>query len=117
MRLKTAILVVLLVLLTWAGAGGISFAVVELTGGGPQGEQGLQGPPGPPGPRGLAGTTPSLDAIDLQELRGALERLAALWASNQTGESTSHPVTIACAVYILTGGGSAADCRFFPIEE
>ena len=52
MRLKSAIPLIFLVLVTWAGAGGISYAVVELTAGGSQGEQGIAGPAGPAGPPG-----------------------------------------------------------------
>lgn len=59
MRLKSAILVIFLVLVTWAGAGGISYAVVELTGGGPQGEQGPRGPAGPPGPSAVPASSGS----------------------------------------------------------
>ncbi len=50
MRKRTVALLVLFVVLTWAGAGGIAYGVVELTGGGPQGEQGEQGPKGERGP-------------------------------------------------------------------
>lgn len=62
MRGKTTVLVVLLILFTWAGAGGISYGIVELAGGGPQGEQ---GPPGPQGPSGAPGQSPVLGASDL----------------------------------------------------
>ncbi len=50
MRKRTVALLVLFVVLTWAGAAGIAYGVVELTGGGPQGEQGEQGPTGERGP-------------------------------------------------------------------
>ena len=55
MSLKSTILVVFLVLVTWMGAAGISLTVVEITGGGPQGEQGLPGASGPAGPAGPPG--------------------------------------------------------------
>ena len=54
MRKRTVALLVLFVVLTWAGAGGIAYGVVELTGGGSQGEQGEQGEQGPKGERGPA---------------------------------------------------------------
>lgn len=50
MRKSTVALLVLFVVLTWAGAAGFAYGVVELTGGGPQGEQGEQGPKGERGP-------------------------------------------------------------------
>ena len=50
-------------ILAWAGSAGITYGVVELTGGdpgppgeqGPPGSHGTVGEPGPPGPRGPAG--------------------------------------------------------------
>lgn len=52
---KTIALLVLFAIITWAGA----YGVIELTGGGPQGEPGppgVQGPQGIQGPEGLAGS-------------------------------------------------------------
>jgi hypothetical protein len=60
-NLKPAILLIVFVLITWIGAGGISYAVVELTAGGPQGEQGIQGPAGPAGLTGYAATPATAD--------------------------------------------------------
>jgi len=57
MNLKSTILVVFLVLVTSIGAAGISLTVVEITGGGLQGEQGLPGPSGPAGPAGPPGSS------------------------------------------------------------
>ena len=54
---KTTILVILLILFTWAGAGGISYGIVKLTGGGSQGEQGPAGPQGPSGAPGQSIST------------------------------------------------------------
>ncbi len=50
MRKRTVALLVLFVVLTWSGAAGIAYGVVELTGGGPQGEQGPKGERGPAAP-------------------------------------------------------------------
>ena len=63
MSLKSTILVVFLVLVTWMGAAGISLTVVEITGGGPQGEQGLPGPSGPAGPPGSSAAPPSSASV------------------------------------------------------
>lgn len=104
-RIRSAILIVLLVLFIWAGAGSISFAVVELTGGGPQGEQGPQGLRGLTGPQGPpAGPDPSIDL--------GLFRLASMWAVTRTGEPSYHRATVDCIRYILSNIGSAADCLF-----
>lgn len=51
------LLVVSVVLLIWAGSAGMAYGVVELTGGGPQGEQGERGPRGERGPAGAAGAS------------------------------------------------------------
>ena len=62
MRLKSALPLIFLVLVTWAGAAGISYAVVEITGGGPRGEQGPRGPIGLRGPAGETITQSTGDA-------------------------------------------------------
>ena len=49
MSRKTIIVLALFLILAWAGSAGAAYGVVELTGGGPQGE------PGPRGERGLQG--------------------------------------------------------------
>ena len=64
MRKRTVALLVLFVVLTWAGAGGIAYGVVELTGGGPQGEQGEQGPKGERGPAAPAAPFSSGSSCD-----------------------------------------------------
>ena len=53
-----------LVLFTWAGSGVVSYAAVELTGGGPQGEQGERGSQGQ---RGADGSAPNTDLFPLSE--------------------------------------------------
>lgn len=112
-RMRTILLVLSLVLVTWLGSAGIAYGVVELTGGGPQGEQGEQGPRGERGPAGSAGES----AFGLSS-DPALQRLAALWAveriSQQRGESISgaHPQVQACIDYIMDGTGSFVECGF-----
>ena len=64
MRKRTVALLVLFVVFTWAGAGGIAYGVVELTGGGPQGEQGEQGPKGERGPAAPAAPFSSGSSCD-----------------------------------------------------
>ena len=112
MTLKTVMLLVLFVILTWGGSAGIAYGVVELTGGGSQGEQGEQGERGergPQGTRGLAGAGTGLDS-------SGLRTLATFWAAAQVGENTSHPATVACVEFILSRVGSSADCKFFPAD-
>ena len=109
MTLKTVMLLVLFVILTWGGSAGIAYGVVELTGGGSQGEQGERGERGPQGTRGLAGAGTGLDS-------SGLRTLATFWAAAQVGEHTSHPATVACVEFILNREGSSADCKFFPTE-
>ena len=57
MTTRTTVILLLFAILTWGGSAGIAYGVVELTGGGPQGEQGEQGPRGAPGKRGTRGLT------------------------------------------------------------
>ncbi len=61
MTMRTVMLLLLFVILTWGGAAGIAYGVVELTGGGPPGPQGEQGEPGP---RGLTGTQAVEDPVE-----------------------------------------------------
>ncbi len=109
MTMRTIMLLVLFVILTWGGSAAIAYGVVELTGGGPQGEQGEQGKRGLTGPAGTSGD------FDLFRTSG-LERLAEMWASTQTRESTQHPQTRACVDHIMRGTGSGADCGFTLVE-
>ncbi len=111
MTSKTVMLLVLFVILTWAGSAGIALATVELSGGGeqgPPGPQGEQGERGPTGSRGPAGASTGLDS--------GLRTLATFWAAAQVGEHTGHPATEACVEFILNREGSSADCKFFPTE-
>ncbi len=114
MTSKTVMLLVLFVILTWAGSAGIALATVELAGGGEQGEPGppgAQGEQGERGPRGSAGSSGTDFGTDL-----ALLRLAQMWAASQVGESTVHPQTKACIDYITEGTGSFVECGFTRIE-
>ena len=113
-RSRTILLLLSLILVTWVGSAGITYGVVELTGGGPQGEQGEQGPRGARGTSGLAG----LSGTDSGTSAG-LQRLAAMWAVNVTaqhnpGESIrgTDPRVKACIDYITNGTGSFVECGF-----
>lgn len=64
MTSRTIALLVFVVILAWAGSAGISYGVVRLTGGGPQGEQGPPGPAGPQGPPGPQGPSGSSAAAE-----------------------------------------------------
>ena len=105
----------LFVLITWAGAAGIAYGVVEMTGGqGPQGVPGAageQGVAGPPGERGLPGD----DAAQLM-----VKRLASMWAVQQVSAINggafvefSDPAVDDCVQYVLTGEGSFSRCAGF----
>ncbi len=111
MNTRTVMLLLLFVILTWGGSAGIAYGVVELTGGGPQGEQGEQGERGPRGSAGSTGSSGTDFGTNL-----ALQRLAQMWAASQVGESTVHPQTKACIDYIMKGTGSFVECGFTRIE-
>ncbi len=115
MTSKTIMLLVLFAILTWGGSAGIAYGVVELTGGGPQGEQGEKGPRGERGVRGLAGTSGDVDLFGTS----GLERLAELWAVERIplqniGQDITgaHPQVQACVAYIVSGIGSFVECGF-----
>ena len=113
-RSRTILLVLYLIFVTWVGSAGIAYGVVELTGGGPEGEQGEQGPKGARGNSGPAGSSGSVFDTNF-----SLERLAGMWAVNifaqyNPGEtiSGSDPRVEACLDYILDGTGSFVECGF-----
>ncbi len=113
-RSRTILLVLSLILVTWLGTAGIAYGVVDLTGGGPQGEQGEQGPKGERGPAGPAGAS----ATDFGTSAG-LRRLAGMYAitsllktGDYTSLSTGHPQVQACIDYIMNGTGSGVECGF-----
>ncbi len=136
MTTRTIVILLLFVILTWGGSAAIAYGVVELTGGGPQGEQGEQGPRGAPGKRGTrgltgaAGTSPSDVLVPFEgniHPSVGLEILARFWAteaiSQLLGENvtTMHPQVEDCVSYITEVEGlfnnSAADCGFFGVDE
>ena len=59
MNTRTVMLLLLFVILTWGGAAGIAYGVVELTGGGPPGPQGEQGERGERGFTGAKAADPA----------------------------------------------------------
>jgi len=63
MNTRTVMLLLLFVTLTWGGAAGIAYGVVELTGGGPPGPQGEQGERGPRGLTGAKAADPVEDLL------------------------------------------------------
>lgn len=113
-RSRTILIVLSLVLLTWAGSAGVAYGVVELTGGGPQGEQGDRGLRGSAGSAGPAST-------DFGTSRG-LQRLAQMWAVEALLKdgivgpgvflSSTHPQVKACIDYIMDAKGSFVECGF-----
>ena len=116
-RSRTILLVLSLILVTWVGSAGVAYGVVELTGGGPQGEQGERGLKGDHGARGSVGPS----GTDLGT-SSSLQRLARMWAIEAllregivgAGESLSstHPQVKACVDYIMNGRGSFVECGF-----
>ena len=60
MNIRTVMILLLFVILTWGGSAGIAYGVVELTGGGPPGPQGEQGERGE---RGFTGPKATTDPI------------------------------------------------------
>jgi hypothetical protein len=106
-RSRTIFLVLYLIFVTWVGSAGIAYGVVELTGGGPQGEQGEQGPKGARGASGPAGSSGSALGTSTP-----LRRLAVMWAVERIGEAGDHPQVQACVDYIMDGTGSFVECGF-----
>ncbi len=84
--MKRILLVVSLVLFVWIGSGAISYTVVELTGGGPQGEQGERGPRGE---RGFTGS----GAVDTQFLDPCSEAIDAYEEGLSTPGLSAQQVT------------------------
>jgi hypothetical protein len=106
-RWRTILLVLSLVSVMWVGSAGIAYGVVELTGGGPQGEQGEQGLRGTRGATGPAGSSGTDFGTSL-----ALERLAEMWAVERLRYAGDHPQVQACVDYVMDGTGSFAECGF-----
>ncbi len=117
-RWRTIFIVLSLVLLTWAGSAGIAYGVVELTGGGPEGEPGEQGEQGPKGARGARGPAGS-SGTDLvfanleRDARIANALTVISLVSNLGGfQSSSSPAGEACFGWLMFGDGSITDCGF-----
>ena len=96
--MKRILLVVSLVLFIWIGSGAISYTVVELTGGGPQGEQGERGP------RGERGSTGS-GAVDTQFLDPCSEAIDAYEEGLSTPGLSEQQVIALYDVYVARCGG------------
>ena len=104
----------LFLLLAWAGAGGIAYGVVELSG---RGDTGGEGPPGIPGQQGPPGP-PGSSGSDVAQ--AMVKRLASLWAvQTVSGVTGGQFVTftdaqvVACVDYILSGEGGFESCPGF----
>jgi hypothetical protein len=112
-RLRTILLVLSLVFVTWLGSAGIAYGVVELTGGGPQGEQGEQGPRGERGPAGAAGASGSDFGSIGRDARIANALTVISLVSNYGGfQSSDSPAGEACFDWLMFGEGSATECGF-----
>jgi hypothetical protein len=111
------VLGVLFICIAWAGAGSIAYGVVEVSGGGPQGEQGPQGPrgetglAGEEGPQGPAGNDAAMEMV---------KRLTALFAVQQKSSlqggafvAFNDPDIGACVEYIITGEPDVSACPGF----
>jgi hypothetical protein len=111
------VLGVLFIAIAWAGAGGVAFAVVELTGGGERGEQGLQGPKGDTGITGSEGPQGPAGDDAAQEM---VKRLGAMFAVQQKSSllggafvEFNDPEVTACVGYLLTGEPGVSVCPGF----
>lgn len=96
--MKRILLVVSLVLFVWIGSGAISYTIVELTGGGPQGEQGERGPRGE---RGFTGS----GAVDTQFLDPCSEAIDAYEEGLSTPGLSEQQVIALYDVYVARCGG------------
>jgi hypothetical protein len=111
------VLGLLFVIIAWLGAATVAWGVVELNGGGEQGEIGLQGPqgvagePGPEGPQGPPGNDAAMEMI---------KRLGAMFAVQQKSvllggsfvEFNDIDIT-RCVEYIITGEPGVGACPGF----
>jgi hypothetical protein len=127
MRKRTVALLVLFVVLTWAGAAGIAYGVVQGAEGpqGPPGPQGEQGEKGERGPKGESGEAASelFQEEGLLPTQFALASLTRFWAMERVtemlgqGVASDHPQVDACVKYILKFEGSPTDCGFQWTEQ
>jgi hypothetical protein len=115
------VLGILFICIAWAGAGGVAWAVVEVSGGGAQGEQGArgeqgeQGIQGPEGARGPAGNDAAMEMI---------KRLGTLFAVQQKSLTSgggfiefNDPDIGACVEYIITGEPGVGVCPGFTARQ
>jgi hypothetical protein len=111
------VLGLLFVAIAWAGAGGVAWGVVEISGGADQGEQGVQGPAGPAGPDGPEGPQgpPGNDAA--MEM---VKRLGAMFAVQQKSGLAggafvefNDPDVTRCVEYLITGEPGVSVCPGF----
>ena len=111
------VLGILFICIAWAGAAGVAYGVVEVSGGGEQGEQGppgIQGEPGATGeegPQGAAGNDAAMEMI---------KRLGTLFAVQQKSlilddafVEFNDPDIGACVEYIITGEPGVSVCPGF----
>jgi len=110
-------LAIIFVLLACAGSAAVSYAVVEATGGGPEGEAGERGPrgeqgiAGDPGPQGPPGDDAAQEMI---------KRLAGLWSVQQLSSLQGGAFVEfndsrvgSCVEYIVTGEPNVGACPGF----
>ena len=112
-RSRTILLVLCLIFVTWVGSAGIAYGVVELTGGGPQGEQGEQGPKGDRGAKGLVGSSGS-DFGTITALGRIANAVTINSLVNNYGgyQSSGSAAGKACFAWLMSGEGSGTDCGF-----
>jgi hypothetical protein len=111
------VLGILFIIIAWSGAATVAWGVVEINGGGEQGEMGLRGAQGDPGPEGDIGPQgPPGDDAAMEMIK----RLGAMFAvqqkSNLQGgafvEFNDIDIT-RCVEYIITGEPGVGACPGF----
>lgn len=108
------ILGILFILIAWAGASGVAYGVVELSGGGEQGPPGLQGEPGPEGaigPQGPAGDDAAMEMIKRLSTLFAVQQKSVLQGGAFVEFNDSE--IGACVQYIITGEPGVHACPGF----
>ena len=111
------VLGILFIVIAWAGASGVAYGVVELSGGGDQGGQGPPGIQGEAGPQGIAGPQgPPGDDAAMEMIK----RLGTMFAVQQKSAllggafvEFNDPEIVACVQYILTGEPGVSSCPGF----
>ena len=100
MNTRTVMLPLLFVILTWGGAAGIAYGVVELTGGGPTGPQGEQGERGERGFTGATGAAP----VESRPLDPCAEAINAYEEGLSTPGLSEQQVIALYDVYVVRCG-------------